>query len=92
MTLPTQTIESLTLNINQEIRVAAPLEVTFAAFARANGPAERNARRQALADENRTVARWPLVPGPRGQQRPFLGACQAIKRPTLLELTGPLFM
>ena len=38
------------------------------------------------------VARRALVPRPRRRQRPPLGHVQAIKRPTLLEIAGPLMM
>jgi len=38
------------------------------------------------------VAGRQVVPRPGRQQRHFWGVVQAIKRPTLLEITGPLFM
>ena len=38
------------------------------------------------------VARWPLVPRSWREQRSSLGTRAGIKRPTLLEIYGPLFM
>ena len=92
MTLTAQTIENLTLNLNQEIQVRAPLEVTFAALLEQIGP------------QNETHDGKPLPmkiePWPGGRWYRDLGdgnghfwaMVQAIKRPVLLELTGPLFM
>ena len=92
MTPTTATIEDLTLNITQEIHVRASLEVTFAALLEQLGP------------ENDTPDHLPmpmkLEPWPGGRWYRDLGGenghlwahVQAIKRPTLLEFTGPLFM
>jgi uncharacterized protein YndB with AHSA1/START domain len=89
---PSIGIENLTLNIIQEIRVQAPLEETFAALLTHIGP------------ENETPDGTPIPmkleawPGGRwfrdlgGDNGHFWGHVQAIKRPTLLEITGPLFM
>src|SRR5216684_9134237 len=85
-------IENLTLNITQEIHVRASLEVTFAALLEQLGP------------ENDTPDHGPMPmkiePWPGGRwfrdlgsdNGHFWGNVQAIKRPTLLEITGPLFM
>lgn len=85
-------IESLTLNIIQEIHVRASLETTFAALLEQVGPKNDT-------PENRSM---PMVleawPGGRWYRDlgegngHFWGHVQAIKRPTLLEITGPLFM
>jgi hypothetical protein len=92
MTLPTPTIENLTLTLTQEIHVRAPLEGTFAALLEQMGP------------QNETHDGKPLPmkiePWPGGRWYRDLGngnghfwaLVQAIKRPTLLELNGPLFM
>src|ERR1700675_454611 len=89
---PSIGIESLTLNVIQEIHVRAPLGETFAALLKQIGP------------ENETPDGTPIPmkleawPGGRwfrdlGENSGhFWGQVQAIKRPTLLEITGPLFM
>jgi len=46
----------------------------------------------AATDEARGVAGRPLVSGPGEQRRPFLGVRASHKPPTLLEISGPLFM
>ena len=85
-------IESLILTITQEIQVRATLEQTFAALLEQIGP------------ENDTPEGKPMPmkiePWPGGRwfrdlgegNGHFWGQVQAIKRPTLLEITGPLFM
>ena len=88
----TQTIENLTLNVTQEIHVRAPLEVTFAALLEQLGP--RN------EVEEGTPMPMKIEPWPGGRwyrdlgdgNGHFWGHVQAIKRPTLLEISGPLFM
>jgi Activator of Hsp90 ATPase homolog 1-like protein len=85
-------IEDLTLNITQEIRVRASLEATFAALLEQLGPGSE------LPDG--TPMRMKLEPWPGGRwfrdlgegNGHFWGSVQAIKRPTLLEFSGPLFM
>ena len=93
MSLTTTTsIEQLTLNIDQEIRVHASLEATFAALLEEMGPATRQPDGEPMP---MTIEPWP---GGRwfrdlGQGNGhFWGLVQAIKSPTLLEITGPLFM
>jgi hypothetical protein len=85
-------IENLTLSITQEIHVRASLDVTFAALLEQLGPG------------NDTPDRGPmpmkLEPWPGGRWFRDLGDnnghlwahVQAIKRPTLIEFYGPLFM
>jgi hypothetical protein len=85
-------IESLSLLVNQEIHVRASLEVTFAALL------------EQLSSANETPDGTPLSmklePWPGGRWFRDLGKndghlwghVQAIKRPTLLEICGPLFM
>jgi len=88
----TTSIEQLTLNIDQEIRVHASLEATFAALLEEMGPANRKPDGEPMP---MTIEPWP---GGRwfrdlGQGNGhFWGLVQAIKSPTLLEITGPLFM
>jgi hypothetical protein len=92
MVLMTQTIENMTLNITQEIQVRAPLDVTFTALLEQLGPQNE------VAD--RTPAPMKIEPWPGGRwfrdlgdgNGHFWGHLQAFKRPTLLEISGPLFM
>jgi hypothetical protein len=92
MILTAQSIEDLTLNITQEIRVHAPLEVTFETLLEELGP-----HNEVL---DGTPMPMKLEPWPGGRwyrdlgnnNGHFWGHVQAIKRPTLLEISGPLFM
>jgi len=67
-------IDNLTLSVTQEILVRSSVTATFAGSARADGAWERGTRRQSAADDHRTMARRPLVPRSRGQQRALLGS------------------
>jgi hypothetical protein len=85
-------IESLTLNIAHEMHVRSSLAATFASLLEQMGP----------ASEGHNGAPMPMVlepwPGGRwfrdlGENNGHLwGHVQAIKRPTLLEITGPLML
>lgn len=92
MVSPVSTTNDLTLSIDQEIRVMAPLDVTFAALLEELGP------RHQVADDRPLPMKLEARPGGRwyrdlGDDNGHLwGHVQAIKRPTLLEITGPLFM
>ena len=85
-------IEDLTLSITEEIHVRAPLEVTFAALLEQLGPYNEVAEDRPLP--------MKLEPWPGGRwyrdlgnsNGHFSGHVQAIKRPTLLEICGPLIM
>jgi len=85
-------IESLTVKVNQEIHVKAPIEVTFAALLEQLGPANEK--------PDGTPMPFKLEPWPGGRWFRDLGdgnghywaTVQAIKRPSLLEFCGPLFM
>jgi hypothetical protein len=85
-------IESLTLTVAQEIHVQASLEDTFAALLEQIGPENDTPEGKAMPMK---IEAWP---GGRwfrdlGEGNGHLwGHVQAIKRPTLLEITGPLFM
>src|SRR5271154_994072 len=86
-----KTLEDLTLTINQEIHVQAPLDVTFAALLEQLGPGNQTPDGTPL---NMKIEPWP---GGRGYRDlgngngHFWANVQAIKRPTLLEFAGPLF-
>ena len=85
-------IESLTLIVTQEIRVRATLEDTFTALLEQIGPENDTPEGKAMP--------MKIEPWPGGRWFRDLGAnnghlwghVQAIKKPTLLEITGPLFM
>ena len=85
-------IEKMTLNITQEIHVQAPLDVTFATLLEQLGPFSETMEGNSM---NMKIEAWP---GGRWYRDlgdgngHFWGHVQAIKRPTLLEITGPLFM
>jgi len=91
MTTAALSLENLTLTINQQIQVNASLCVTFDALLEQIGPL--NSRPDGVA--------MPMViePWPGGRWYRDLGDnnghlwahVQAIKRPTLLEFSGPLF-
>jgi hypothetical protein len=86
------TIEKMTLSINQEIRVHAPLDVTFATLLEQLGPLNETMEGQPL---NMKIEAWPGGRWYRDlgdDNGHFWGNVQAIKRPSLLEITGPLFM
>ena len=85
-------VENLTLNITQEIRVLASLDSTFDALLEQLGPANETPDGSPLpmTIEPRPGGRWFRDLG--NDNGHFWGHVQAIKRPTLLEITGPLFM
>ncbi len=92
MTAIAQDIENLSLNITEEIHVRSSLTATFAALLAEMGP----------SNEGQHGAPMPMIlepwPGGRwfrdlGDNNGHLwGHVQAIKQPTLLEITGPLMM
>jgi hypothetical protein len=85
-------IENLTLDITQEIHVRASLEQTFASLLEEMGPSNsgRDGSPMFMTLEAWPGGRWFRDLG--NNNGHFWGLVQAIKRPTLLEITGPLFM
>ena len=85
-------IENLTLNITEEIHVRASLEVTFAALLEQLGPENETPEgiRLSMKVEPWPGGRWFRDLG--NNNGHFWAVVQAIKRPTLLEFSGPLFM
>lgn len=85
-------IESLTLNITEEIQVNASLAETFDALLEQIGPENDTpeGQRMPMKIEPWPGGRWyrDLANG----NGHLWGHVQAIKRPTLLEISGPLFM
>src|ERR1700735_4423421 len=86
-----QTLEDLLLTINQDIHFQPPLVIPFAALLEQLGPGNETMDGKALS--------MKIEPWPGGRWYRDLGDgnghfwahVQAIKRPTLLEFTGPLF-
>lgn len=87
-----RTIEDLTLNVTQEIHVRASLQATFAALLEQLGPHNDtpDGTSMPMKIEPWPGGRWYRDLG--ADNGHFWGHVQAIKRPTLLEFTGPLFM
>jgi len=91
MTMATR-VEDLTLSISEEIHVKAPMELTFATLLEQIGPMNEVGVDRPLP--------MKLEPWPGGRWYRDLGDgnghlwghVQAIKRPTLLEIYGPLIM
>jgi hypothetical protein len=85
-------IEDLTLNVTEEIHVRASLEATFTALLEQLGPfnAASDDKPMPMKIEPWPGGRWYRDLGDGNGH--FWGVVQAIKRPTLLEITGPLFM
>src|ERR1700676_4831901 len=85
-------IESLTLTVNQEIKVSATLEDTFAALLEQIGTGNETPEGKAMPMniEPWPGGRWYRDLGDGNGH--YWGTVQAIKRPTLLEICGPLFM
>jgi hypothetical protein len=85
-------LENFTLNLTQEIQVEASVADTFAAILEQIGPENDT------PEGNKMPMKIEPWPGGRwyrdlGEGNGHLwGHVQAIKRPTLLEITGPLFM
>ena len=92
MTLTLPGIESLSLSVNEEIRVRASIDATFSALLDQLGPYSER--------PDGTPMLMKLEPWPGGRwfrdlsdgNGHFWGVVQAIKKPTLLEIAGPLFM
>jgi hypothetical protein len=87
----TNSSEDLTLNITQEIHVNASLTVTFEALLEQLGPGNETPEGVSLSMklEPWPGGRWYRDLGDNNGH--FWGHVQAIKRPTLVEITGPLF-
>jgi Activator of Hsp90 ATPase homolog 1-like protein len=85
-------IDNLTLSITEEILVRASIEKTFASLLEQLGPANegQNGMPMPMKLEARPGGRWYRDLG--DDNGHFWGVVQAIKKPTLLEIAGPLFM
>jgi Activator of Hsp90 ATPase homolog 1-like protein len=85
-------LDSLSLTVHQEIRVRATMDVTFAALLEQLGPGGEapDGSPMPMKIEPWPGGRWFRDLG--GDNGHFWGYVQAIKRPSLLEISGPLFM
>jgi len=85
-------LDNLTIDLTEEIRIQASLDATFEALLEEMGPHNTGIGGvpMPMVIEARPGGRWYRDLG--GNDGHFWGHVQAIKRPTLLEITGPLFM
>ncbi len=92
MNATAQALDNLTLNVTQEIHVRASLDATFAALLEEIGPynATADGKPMPMKIEPWPGGRWYRDLGDNNGH--LWGHVQAIKRPGLLEITGPLFM
>jgi len=91
MTSTEPTLEDLTLTINQEIHVKAPLDVTFNSLLEQLGPGNETPEGKSLSMK---IEAWPGGRWYRDMgdgNGHFWANVKAIMRPTLLEFVGPLF-
>ena len=85
-------LEQLTLTVNEDIHVRASLETTFETLLEQMGPYNETPTGEKLPMK---IEPWP---GGRwfrdlgGDNGHHWGVVQSIKRPTLLEIWGPMFM
>jgi hypothetical protein len=92
MTGTAPAIENLTLSVTEEIHVKAPMDVTFAALLEQLGPSNET------PEGNKMPMKLEAWPGGRWFRELGDGnghhwaVVQAIKKPSLLEFHGPLFM
>ena len=91
MTAIAPAIDDMTLTITQDIHVRAPLPATFASLLEELGPSNQSeAGPMPMVLEPWPGGRWFRDLGDKNGH--LWGHVQAIKRPTLLEITGPLMM
>jgi Activator of Hsp90 ATPase homolog 1-like protein len=85
-------LDNLTLDLTEEIRVHSSIDATFEALLEEMGPHNTGIGGvpMPMVIEARPGGRWYRDLG--GDNGHFWGHVQAIRRPTLLEITGPLFM
>jgi Activator of Hsp90 ATPase homolog 1-like protein len=85
-------LDNLTLTVTQEIHVRASLDATFAALLEQLGPYNEvgEGKPMPMVIEAWPGGRWYRDLG--NGNGHYWGTVQAIKKPTLLEICGPLFM
>lgn len=92
MSLSALSLEATTIQIAEEINVHASIEVTFAALLDQLGPYNETEVNKPMPMK---LEAWPggrLYRDLGENNGHYWGTVQAIKRPTLLEICGPLFM
>jgi hypothetical protein len=89
---PALSLEATTIHITEEMQVRASIEVTFAALLDQLGPYNETQvdRPMPMKLEAWPGGRWYRDLGDNNGH--YWGTVQAIKKPTLLEICGPLFM
>jgi hypothetical protein len=89
---PALSLDGMTIQISQEIEVRASIETTFAALLDQLGPYNETQpdRPMPMKLEAWPGGRWYRDLGDHNGH--YWGTVQAIKKPTLLEICGPLFM
>jgi hypothetical protein len=92
MSSPALSLEATTIHIAEEIEVHASIEATFAALLEQLGPYNETEvnKPMPMKLEAWPGGRWYRDLGENNGH--YWGTIQAIKRPTLLEIWGPLFM
>ena len=92
MVLTMPTLDHLTLNVEHEVHIRASIEAAFESLVEQMGPANEtpDGRPLPMVIELTPGGRWFRDLGDGNGH--FWGHVQALKRPTLLEITGPLFM
>jgi hypothetical protein len=90
--IDTLTLDQLTLTVHEKLHIAAALERTFDTLLEQMGPANETpyGERLPMVIEPWPGGRWFRDLG--NNNGHYWGSVQAIKRPTLLEITGPLFL
>jgi uncharacterized protein YndB with AHSA1/START domain len=92
MTTTAPVAEDLSLTISQDIHVRAPIDTTFAALLEELGPGWVNEEGKPLHMKLEARPGGRMYRDLGNDNGHFWGVVQAIKRPTLLEISGPLFM
>ncbi len=92
MSMSSVELEIRTINISREIKIAAPIEIAFAAMLEEIGPGGEmpGGKPFPMVVEQWPGGRWYRDLGDNAGH--LWGHVQVIKPPTLLELTGPMFM
>ena len=92
MSSPALSLEATTIHIAEEIEVRAPIGVTFAALLDQLGPYNETQQDTPMPMklEAWPGGRWYRDLGENNGH--YWGTVQAIKKPALLEISGPLFM
>jgi hypothetical protein len=92
MSSPALSLEATTIHIAEEIEVHASIEATFAALLEQLGPYNETEvnKPMPMKLEAWPGGRWYRDLGENNGH--YWGTIQAIKKPTLLEIWGPLFM